>query len=83
MSILLPLDIEYVINEKVDIIFEPILFTDIVGKELQKKTNTDILPLVDYVRAGLELRKHVSKGLNKKVYSSEIYKEIKKLVLCN
>lgn len=83
MNYLLPLDIEYVVNEKVDVIFEPILFTNITTKNIGKNKVRDILPLVDYVKADLQLRRHVSNGINKKIYYSEVEKELKKLIQCN
>jgi hypothetical protein len=83
MSNILSPDIEYVVNEKVDIVFEPILFTNITTKNIGKNKVKDILPLVDYVKADLQLRRHVSSGINKKIYYSEVEKELKKLIQCN
>lgn len=83
MSHLLPLDIEYVVNEKVDIVFEPILFTNIITDQLGKKKPKDILPLISYIKSDLAARHHDLTGINKHIYYSDIKKELNKLVLCN
>lgn len=83
MSHLLPTEIEYLVGENVEVVFEPVLFTNLTVKDIGKAKLRDILPLVDYVRADMQHRQYVSKGINKKIYHSQVEKEIKKLVQCN
>lgn len=83
MSHLLPTEIEYLVGENVEVVFEPILFTNLTVKDVGKAKLRDMLPLIDYVRAGIQRRQYVSKGINKKIYHSQVEKEIKKLIQCN
>ena len=83
MSHLLPVEIEYLVGESVEVIFEPVLFTNLTTKDIGKAKLRDILPLVDCVRVDMQRRQYVSKGINKKIYHSQVEKEIKKLVQCN
>jgi hypothetical protein len=83
MNQLLPLDIEYVTNEKVDIVFDNVLFTNIIANDLGKKKPKDLLPLIGFIEADLELRNHRLTGVNRHIYYSEIKTELNRLVLCN
>mgnify|MGYP001573843340 CR=1 FL=1 len=83
MSHLLPLDMEYAVDEKVDLVFDNTLFTHIITDELGKKKTKDLLPLIDYVKSDLQLRNHKLGSVNKHIYYSDVKKELNKLVLCN
>ncbi len=78
-----PLDMEYERTEKVDIVYDNSLFTEIIKRELGKKKPKHLLPLVKYIESDLKARHQDKTGITKHITYLQIKKELNKLVLCN